>query len=45
MVRLALKSWTGTVQMTLRDPLNWSPARKWAIIALVSAITFNTYVV
>lgn len=25
-----------------KNPRNWSPARKWATIALVSAITFNT---
>ena len=28
-----------------RNPMNWSPTRKWATIALVSAITFNTYAI
>lgn len=28
-----------------QNPMNWSPTRKWAIIALVSTITFNTYAV
>ena len=25
-----------------QNPMNWSPTRKWATIALVSTITFNT---
>ena len=26
-----------------QNPMNWSSTHKWAIIALVSTITFNTY--
>ena len=28
-----------------QNPMNWSPTRKWSTIALVSAITFNTYAI
>lgn len=41
--RTQIVDWDGPTDP--QNPMNWSPARKWAIIALVSTITFNTYVV